>query len=73
MEKENSFINGPNHVIHYMNRVKKDPYVDLLLVHSPKKFSFQLLNSRSVRYKVDLITQLIIDYNCYNLLLLILG
>ena len=23
MEKENSLINGHNHVIHYMNRVKK--------------------------------------------------
>ena len=27
-------------------------------------YSFQLLNARSVRNKVDLITQLIIDYNC---------
>ena len=33
-------------------------------MHSPKKYSFQLLNARSVRNKVDLITQLIIDYNC---------
>ena len=30
---------------------------------SPKKYSFQLLDARSVRNKVDLITQLIIDYN----------
>ena len=28
MERENSLINGPNHVIHYINRVKKDPTVD---------------------------------------------
>ena len=28
MEKENSLINGPNHVIDYMNRVQKDPNVD---------------------------------------------
>ena len=47
-----------------MNRVKKDPTVDLIPVHSPKKYSFQLVNSRSVRNKVYLITQLIIDYNC---------
>ena len=33
-------------------------------MHSPKKYSFQLLNSGSVRNKVDLITQLIIDSNC---------
>ena len=33
-------------------------------MHSPKKYSFQLLNARSVRHKVDLITQLIIDSNC---------
>ena len=33
-------------------------------MHSPKKNSFQLLNSRSVRNKVDFITQLIIDSNC---------
>ena len=33
-------------------------------MHSPKKYSFQLLNSRSIRNKVDLITQLIIDSNC---------
>ena len=64
LEKEYSLINGPNHVIHYMNRVQKYPTVDLLPVHSPKKYSFQLLNSRSVRNKVDLITQLIIDSNC---------
>ena len=47
-----------------MNRVKKDPTVDLLPVHSPKKYSCKLLNSRSIRNKVDLITQLIIDSNC---------
>ena len=28
IEKANSFINGPNHVIHYMNRIKNDPTVD---------------------------------------------
>ena len=33
-------------------------------MHSPKEYSFQLLNSRSVRNKVDLIKQLIIDSNC---------
>ena len=33
-------------------------------MRSPKKYSFQLLNSRSVRNKGDLITQLMIDYNC---------
>ena len=33
-------------------------------MHSPRKYSFQLLNARSVRNKVDLITQLIIDSNC---------
>ena len=32
-------------------------------MHSPKKYSFQLLNARSVRNKVNLITQLIIDSN----------
>ena len=33
-------------------------------MHSRKKYSFQVLNARSVRNKVDLITQLIIDSNC---------
>ena len=33
-------------------------------MHSPKKYSFQLLNARSVRNKVNFITQLIIYYNC---------
>ena len=33
-------------------------------MHSPKKYACQLLNPRSVRNKVDLITQLMIDYNC---------
>ena len=33
-------------------------------MHSPKKYSFQLLNARSVRNKVYLIIQLIIDSNC---------
>ena len=32
-------------------------------MHSPKKYSFQLLNARSVSNKVDLITQSIIDSN----------
>ena len=33
-------------------------------MHYPKKYSFQLLNTRSVRNKVNLITQLIIESNC---------
>ena len=33
-------------------------------MHSPRKYSFQLLNARSLRNKVDLITQSIIDSNC---------
>ena len=40
---------------------KKDSTVDRLPVHSPKKYSFQHLNARSVRNKVNLITQLIND------------
>ena len=32
-------------------------------MHSPRKYSFQLLNARLVRNKVDLITQTIIDSN----------
>ena len=32
-------------------------------MHSPNNYSFQLLYSRSVQNKVDLITQLIIDSN----------
>ena len=42
---------------------KKDPTIICLSVHSPKKYSFQLLNDRSVRNKVDFITQLIIHSN----------
>ena len=34
-------------------------------MQSPRKYSFQLLNTRSVRNKVDLITQSIIDSNCF--------
>ena len=33
-------------------------------MYSPRKYFFQLLNARSVRNKVDLITQLSIDSNC---------
>ena len=33
-------------------------------MHSPRKYSFQLLNAISVRNKVDLITQSIIDSDC---------
>ena len=33
-------------------------------MHYPRKYSFQLLNARSVRNKVYFITQSIIDYNC---------
>ena len=35
-----------------------------LFYKSPKKYDFQFLNERSVRNKVYLITQLMIDYNC---------
>ena len=47
-----------------MNRVKK---IQLLIDYQCtllKKYYFQLLNARSVRNKVDLITQLIIYSNC---------
>ena len=37
---------------------------DWLNTYSPNNYSFLLLNARSVRNKVDLITQLIIEYNC---------
>ena len=63
MEKENGLINGPNHVIPSMNRVQILLLIDYRF-SLLKMYSFQLLNVRSVRNKVDLITQLIIGYNC---------
>ena len=78
MEKENSLINGTNHVITSMNRVKK---IQLLIKYSGRLhgymvyqcthlnsilFNYSMLDNdhTAVRNKVDLITHLIIDSNC---------
>ena len=55
----------PNHMIPSVDRVKNIELLNdyLYSVHSPRKYSFQLLNDRSVRNKVDLITQSITDTN----------
>ena len=61
MEKENGFINAPNHVISSVNRIKK---IHLLIDYQSTLLKIIIfLNEISVRNKVNLITQLIFDSN----------
>ena len=60
----NEFLQWSNSYEHYLKSKKGSSPSDLLCYHNDYKYLFQLINSRSVRNKVDIIAQSIIDSKC---------